>query len=175
MLGDSAVTVPRYAAAHPEASCNVIFIDGGHEETEASADIYHMMALANRSFHTLIVDDSDMGGVKIAWNKAVAAGWVGPAAADSRTVDRNPRSPCRTHSLSTSNQDRHRRTAHRTTEAAAPCQASGSCCCTRTSSPVDKEVLSAAMVAMEGAEVAPAAMVVAPAVMAETVGKLQPL
>lgn len=40
---------------------------------------------------------------------------------------------------------------------------------------MDKEVLSVAMVAMEGAEVAPAAMVVAPAVMAETVGKLQPL
>jgi predicted O-methyltransferase YrrM len=49
ILGDSMVTVPRYARANPEAAFDLAFIDGGHDYEVAIADL--------RNCHQLVVQD----------------------------------------------------------------------------------------------------------------------
>ena len=54
VVGDSAVTVPAYAAeARREGSdpraCDVVFVDGNHSEDGAYTDLVNFQALASRS------------------------------------------------------------------------------------------------------------------------------
>lgn len=57
VYGDSHETVPRFAAAHPEVKCDVIFVDGDHTYRGALEDFRNMRALANSQRHLLVADD----------------------------------------------------------------------------------------------------------------------
>jgi hypothetical protein len=61
--GDSTQSVPR-SAKYFKSSCNVIFIDGGHTYDIAYADLINMRALANETYHTVVIDDGTMPGVR---------------------------------------------------------------------------------------------------------------
>ena len=76
IMGDSTVTVPKFIRERPEQKCNIIFVDGGHDFETASADISNMAALANQTYHRLIVDDANWGEVRQAWDKAIDTGIV---------------------------------------------------------------------------------------------------
>jgi hypothetical protein len=76
ILGDSTKTVPQFIRERPDQKCNVIFVDGGHTHEIAAADIFNMAPLANRTFHRLIVDDTDNNDVRGAWEEAVSNGFV---------------------------------------------------------------------------------------------------
>jgi len=76
VMGDSTVTVPKFIQEKPEQKCNIIFVDGGHDFDTALADISNMKAMANQTYHRLIVDDANWGEVRQAWDKAVDTGIV---------------------------------------------------------------------------------------------------
>ena len=58
VLGDSADTVPRYLAQHPELRCNVIFIDGSHKYGPVVQDLLNIAPAADHEYgHVLIMDD----------------------------------------------------------------------------------------------------------------------
>lgn len=82
-FGDSTKTVPAFAEAHPEVSCNLIFVDGGHTKEIAFEDIKNFEAMANENFNVLVVDDTpclhhSCEGVNFAWKKAVKMGMIRP-------------------------------------------------------------------------------------------------
>lgn len=80
VVGDSLITVPEFAEAHPDSTFDLIFIDGGHSHEVASADIRNMRRLAGRN--TLVVIDDLLPhrmwgeGVVKAWYEAIDAGDV---------------------------------------------------------------------------------------------------
>ncbi|KAI9034086.1 hypothetical protein DFJ74DRAFT_700485 [Hyaloraphidium curvatum] len=78
--GDSRRTVPEFAAAHPEVRCDVVIVDGGHDEAAASADLKNMRRLAARRNFLLMDDLQGYGdwskGVQKAWDGAKKEGWV---------------------------------------------------------------------------------------------------
>jgi hypothetical protein len=76
VLGDSTITVPKFVRDHPELKCNVLFVDGGHTKEIAEADILNMAPLVNSTFHRLVVDDTDFGAVREAWDEAVKHGLI---------------------------------------------------------------------------------------------------
>ena len=78
--GSSNVTVPRFVLANLHSKCDLIFIDGGHAEEEALADLLHMSMLATE--RTLVVMD-DVGcrsrfcnGPSKAWNSFILSGRI---------------------------------------------------------------------------------------------------
>lgn len=80
VLGDSAVTVPQYAfERYGDARCDLVYIDGGHEEEEATRDLLSMSLLAKHG-HTLVVmddvrcDEKFCAGPTAAWDKFKHAG-----------------------------------------------------------------------------------------------------
>jgi predicted O-methyltransferase YrrM len=58
ILGNSTETVPQYHKDHPEATFDVIFIDGAHDYETANKDVDNCMALANKN--TLVILDDTM-------------------------------------------------------------------------------------------------------------------
>lgn len=83
VTGDSTQSVPNYVHmmnGHPReqsldqpsggSKFNLIFIDGGHTYDVALADIVNMRALANRTYHILLVDDGSDANVRAAWDHA---------------------------------------------------------------------------------------------------------
>lgn len=76
--GDSRQTVPAYAAAHPDASFDLVYIDGGHDYEVAKADVANCAALSGpRSL--VLMDDLEPGrdygvGPVRAWREAIADG-----------------------------------------------------------------------------------------------------
>ena len=82
VIGDSKLTVPKYAREHPEISFDLVFIDGGHDLMTASADIANLRLLCNPGAG-IVVDDLtpwlDWGaGPTAAWNEAVRQGLIVP-------------------------------------------------------------------------------------------------
>jgi len=82
VIGDSKLTVPRYAREHPETSFDLVFIDGGHDHMTASADIANLRLLCNPGTG-IVIDDLtpwlDWGaGPTVAWNEAVRQGLIVP-------------------------------------------------------------------------------------------------
>ena len=75
LTGDSATAVPSFARVFsptPDSGvkCNVIFIDGSHDYDFAITDIVNFAALANRTFHRVIMDDGELPDVQRAWAEA---------------------------------------------------------------------------------------------------------
>jgi len=77
ITGDSLLSVPNFSRfdAHKN-SCNILYIDGGHSYQVASADILNMKALANQTFHRVIIDDSEIPDVSRAWTDAQTRGVI---------------------------------------------------------------------------------------------------
>jgi predicted O-methyltransferase YrrM len=78
VLGDSTVTVPRFARERLGYQFDLIFIDGGHEYTTTAADLRHASRLSG-SRTVVVVDDllpwvSYGAGPACAWYEAVATG-----------------------------------------------------------------------------------------------------
>lgn len=78
--GLSNVSIPRFVRANLHTKCDLIFIDGGHEEEEAQSDLLHMSMLATEK--TLLVMD-DVGcqssfceGPTRAWKSFVLSGRI---------------------------------------------------------------------------------------------------
>ena len=58
ILGDSNETVPAFARRHPDYTCDLISIDGGHSRRQAEGDLRHMAMLASpRCQHIALLDD----------------------------------------------------------------------------------------------------------------------
>ena len=86
-LGDSRKTIPAFAA-QKNIKMDLIFIDGGHQEEEALADLRNCWALAHKKT-LLIMDDvapKGFAGVSRAWNKIKKDGLVEQKAEISRLV-----------------------------------------------------------------------------------------
>jgi predicted O-methyltransferase YrrM len=79
IIGDSAVTVPEYAKAHPAERFDLIIVDGDHTERGALADIVNGQLLC-RPGATIIMDDVGVNGhndgPERAWQQAIADGLV---------------------------------------------------------------------------------------------------
>jgi hypothetical protein len=75
--GDSTQSVPR-SVRYFQSSCNVIFIDGGHTYDIAYADLINMRALANETFHIVVIDDTLMPDVRRAAADAASNGIFKP-------------------------------------------------------------------------------------------------
>lgn len=82
VIGDSALTVPKYREQHPATSFDVVFIDGGHEYEQAREDISNMKALSH-SGTSIVIDDLTPWfwwgeGPTRAWTEAVSQGLIAP-------------------------------------------------------------------------------------------------
>ena len=78
--GDSKKTIPAFTKEHPGFTCDLIWIDGGHEYPEIKADLRNLRALANRKRHYLLIDDlpvrDDVLGTTRAWKEELEAAQV---------------------------------------------------------------------------------------------------
>jgi hypothetical protein len=79
--GDSTQTVPDFHSQHPEVKCNLIFVDGGHSEDVARADLQNFMAMADPEYNVVLIDDANCGnswcaGPTKSWNHMVQQGLV---------------------------------------------------------------------------------------------------
>jgi predicted O-methyltransferase YrrM len=82
VLGDSACSVPSYRTQHPEASFDIVFIDGGHDYEQAREDISNMRGLSHRGT-SVVVDDLTPWfwwgeGPTRAWTEAISQGLIAP-------------------------------------------------------------------------------------------------
>jgi len=80
VYGDSRVSIPAYADAHPDARFDIIFIDGGHWYDVARADLANLRKLAAATA-TVVMDDLTPWefwgeGPTRAWADAVRDGLV---------------------------------------------------------------------------------------------------
>lgn len=56
VMGNSAVTIPKYAKAHPEVKCDLLLIDGGKEYNLRKADLNNFRTMSNTG-STLLFDE----------------------------------------------------------------------------------------------------------------------
>lgn len=78
--GNSLETIPKFHTEHPDVACNIVIVDGGHDEKVAMGDLtnFHQMAAAH---HVLVIDDTPCQphwceGPTSAWSKLIAEGCV---------------------------------------------------------------------------------------------------
>ena len=78
--GDSKKTIPAFTKKHPGFTCDLVWIDGGHEYPEIKADLRNLRALANKKLHYLLIDDlpirDDVLGIERAWKEELEAAQV---------------------------------------------------------------------------------------------------
>jgi len=79
--GDSTVTLPKFAAEHPDVKCDLIFVDGGHSEMVANLDMKNFKVLAAPHTNVVMIDDvycssSWCQGPTSAWRTYVTSGVV---------------------------------------------------------------------------------------------------
>lgn len=75
VAGDSGLSVPSFVAMHPHFSCDVVFIDGGHETDQALRDLRNFRALAKPD-SIVVLDDMDVRSVRAALEEMVQEGIV---------------------------------------------------------------------------------------------------
>ena len=80
VVGDSTVTVPKFATEHPQIKFDFGFIDGGHSHKVASADIQNMKHLLRKDAMVVMDDVTPFRtygqGPHKAWIEAQEAGLV---------------------------------------------------------------------------------------------------
>ena len=57
VTGKSQQTVPAFLGQFPGKRCNVLFVDGSHGYEDTVADLRNFGALANESYHVVVIDD----------------------------------------------------------------------------------------------------------------------
>ena len=72
LLGDSASSVPSFAAMLPDVRCHVLFVDGGHTDGAVTRDLEHMARLADPSWNRVVVDDL---GDDHEFQRVITAAW----------------------------------------------------------------------------------------------------
>jgi predicted O-methyltransferase YrrM len=82
VIGDSALTVPRYREQHPATYFDIVFIDGGHEYEQARDDLSNMRALSHPGT-SVVIDDLTPWfwwgeGPTRAWTEAISQGIIVP-------------------------------------------------------------------------------------------------
>lgn len=75
-FGDSFAEVPKFRKEHQEVEFDVIFIDGGHSQDLARADIRNFAPMANPLYNRVIMDDTFLEDVRIPWQEMIDAGHV---------------------------------------------------------------------------------------------------
>ncbi len=76
IIGDSQDTVPHFSKNNPNEHFDLIFIDGGHEESCAAADILNCRMLARKDTWVIIDDiDSIEDGKMIEWSVGPTNAW----------------------------------------------------------------------------------------------------
>jgi len=70
--GNSVVTVPAFAEARPDVKCDLIVVDGGHDEVVAKADVAHFAALA-APVNRVVVDDTPCA---VTWCMGPNSAWA---------------------------------------------------------------------------------------------------
>ncbi|KAI9032483.1 hypothetical protein DFJ74DRAFT_654504 [Hyaloraphidium curvatum] len=78
--GDSAATVPAFAAEHPDHRCDFISVDGGHSYELATADLRNFARMAAER-NLVVIDDVECAehyceGPKRAWEDVKREGLV---------------------------------------------------------------------------------------------------
>lgn len=74
--GDSLVKVPEFHEENPDMKAEIIFIDGGHSTDLARADLKHFYEMVNLEYNRVIMDDTFLDCVKVAWDEMIEAGKV---------------------------------------------------------------------------------------------------
>ena len=75
--GDSKKTIPAFTKKHPGFTCDLIWIDGGHDYPEIKADLRNLRALANKKRHYLLIaDHPTRHGISGAWKEELDAAQV---------------------------------------------------------------------------------------------------
>jgi predicted O-methyltransferase YrrM len=82
IIGDSTLTVPRYAAENPAASFDLVFIDGGHTYETVAADIVNMRAISHLGT-CVVVDDLTPW---LWWGEGPARAWT-QAVSEERIIE----------------------------------------------------------------------------------------
>eukprot|EP01041_Mallomonas_annulata_P005742 gene5742-11611_t len=67
IAGDSKHTVPMFVKLVDKPLCNLIFIDGGHTPEQFTTDLLQMKALADPTYHRIIVDDIEQLPLEDVW------------------------------------------------------------------------------------------------------------
>lgn len=91
--GDSSSTVRTFHNHFPIKTCNIISIDGAHDEAHALQDIFNMQLLADPSFHVLFIDDTNCNAdycvdsaVKLAMNAGLIKRQYGWSEGNNRGI-----------------------------------------------------------------------------------------
>lgn len=71
--GDSTKTLPEFRAAHPDIKCDLVIVDGGHDQAVADADLKNFASMASSS-HYLLIDDTPCNA---GWCQGPTQAWVG--------------------------------------------------------------------------------------------------
>jgi hypothetical protein len=80
IIGDSPLSIPRYAVEHPAVSFDMVFIDGGHDYETVRRDIYNMKILSHPGT-SVVIDDLTPWlawgeGPTRAWSQAISQGMI---------------------------------------------------------------------------------------------------
>jgi hypothetical protein len=75
--GDSSLSVPAFVAMHGDGvQCDLVFIDGDHTFRGVWTDLQQLRPLANRTAHSLVLDDVHMDGAREAFERGVREGLI---------------------------------------------------------------------------------------------------
>jgi hypothetical protein len=78
--GDSTKSLPSFKQQHPDVTCDLLIVDGGHAYEVALSDLSNFMAMASER-HLLAIDDTPCSanwcaGPTKAWNELAAKGCI---------------------------------------------------------------------------------------------------
>jgi hypothetical protein len=76
--GDSTESLPSFKQQHPDVTCDLVIVDGGHDYRVAMADLKNFMSMASEK-HLLAMDDTPGTGCDDctkAWNELVGKGCI---------------------------------------------------------------------------------------------------
>jgi hypothetical protein len=70
-FGDSNDQVPLFNGQHPDFTCDLMFVDGGHNYVNAVNDLKNFASMANPRKNLIVADDISKHGVREAWADVV--------------------------------------------------------------------------------------------------------
>ena len=78
-FGDSVKSVPEFISQSPNYTCDLLFIDGGHSNDVAKADIWNFASIANLKNNLVIFDDYPTAwGIEfgLEWENSIRLGFI---------------------------------------------------------------------------------------------------